>query len=136
MNASILLLAGLLQVPQQQAPSPIVRVVVTPERPTVAAQDTLRLSARALDAQGRPVPNATIRFVGAGGRFEGRVDETGLVTSGSTGIFPVSVIATVPGTAPVVHRVEVAMVAGAAARVDIARPISRLVVGQRAVLNA
>ena len=136
MNASILLLAGLLQVPQQQAPSPIARVVVTPERPTVPAQDTLRLSAQALDAQGRPVPNATIRFVGAGGRFEGRVDETGLVTSGSTGIFPVSVIATVPGTAPVVHRVEVAMVAGPAARVDIARPIGRLIVGQRAVLNA
>ncbi|HSJ09876.1 MAG TPA: Ig-like domain-containing protein, partial [Longimicrobiales bacterium] len=135
MNAAILLVAAVLQVPQQQ-PSPVARIVVTPERPTVTAQDTLRLSAQALDAQGRRVPNAVIRFVGAGGRFEGRVDETGLVTSGAPGTFPVSVIATVPGTAPVIERVEVVMVAGPAARVAIERAAEKLVVGQRVPLQA
>ncbi|HUF50398.1 MAG TPA: Ig-like domain-containing protein [Longimicrobiales bacterium] len=136
MTPAILLLAGLVQVSQQQPGTPIARVVVTPERPTVVAQDTLRLSARALDAQGRPVPNATIRFVGAGGRFEGSVDETGLVRSGSTGILPVSVIASVPGAAPVIERVEVVMVPGPAARIAIDRAVQHLVAGQRVQLAA
>jgi hypothetical protein len=73
----------------------------------VVRKHTLCLSAQALDAQGRPVTNAAIRFVGAVGRFEGRVNESGLVTSGSTGTFPASVVATVMGTAPVTKRVEV-----------------------------
>src|SRR5690349_16134124 len=83
-------LLATLQLPPQQPPadapaSPIARIVVTPATPVVQARDTIRLSAQALDAQGRPVPDATIRFVAAGGSFEGRVDADGLVRSGSTG---------------------------------------------------
>src|SRR5690606_37376031 len=100
-----LLLASLVQQGQtpQQAPlpaSPVARIEVTPASPSVAAQDTVRLSARALDAAGRPVENATIRFVAAGARFEGTVAEDGLITSGAPGRLPVTVIATVPGTRP------------------------------------
>jgi hypothetical protein len=134
MNASLLLVAALLQqAPQLQElpPSPIRSVVVTPAEPTVVAQDTLRLSAQAFDAAGAPIPGARIRFVAAGGRFEGIVDETGLVVSGATGTLPVSVIASVPGTAPFIQRVEVAMVPGPSARIELDRPIERLVVGQR-----
>jgi hypothetical protein len=134
MSAPILLVAALLQVPapqQQLPPSPIQRIVVTPANPTVHAQDTLRLSARALDAAGEAVPNARIRFVPAGGRFEGIVEEDGLVRSGATGTLPVTVVATVPGTAPVLERVEVAMVPGPAARIELERALPKLVVGQR-----
>jgi hypothetical protein len=136
MASSVLLLAALLQVPAQQPPqqlpaSPIHRVVVTPAAPTVQAQDTLRLRAQALDAAGNPVPNARIRFVPAGGRFEGHVEEDGLVIAGSTGTLPVTVVATVPGTAPVLERVEVRMVPGPAARIEIERAVPKLVAGQR-----
>src|SRR5690606_26457224 len=88
MIQSWLALALLLQTqapPQQLPPSPIARLQVTPAAPVVDAQDTLRLSAQALDAHGQPVPGARVRFVPAGGRFEGDVTEDGLVRSGSTG---------------------------------------------------
>lgn len=133
---------ALLAVMQQQTPqappaaSPIQRVVVTPARPVVAAQDTLRLHAQALDARGRPVPGANIRFVPAGGRFEGTVDTLGLVTSGSTGTLPVAVVAFVPGTKPVIERVEVSMVPGPAARIQLLPQIDKMIVGQRARLVA
>jgi hypothetical protein len=138
MNA--ILLAALLQaVPQQPPPqlppSPIQRIEVTPANPTVVAQDTLRLAARALDAQGAPVPNALVRFVAAGGQFEGRVEESGLVRSGATGTLPVSVIASVAGTAPVVERIEVRMVPGPAARVEVQGAVATLIVGQRLPLQ-
>ena len=132
----LLLLATLVQVQQPAQQTPIARVAVTPANPTVEAQDTLRLQAQALDAQGNPVPGARIRFIPAGGRFEGMVDEEGLVRSGATGTLPVTVLATAPGSQPVQQRVEVRMVPGAAARVEIARAADRLVVGQRVHLVA
>jgi hypothetical protein len=135
MGSSVLVLAAMLQVPAQQAPplpaSPIQRIVVSPAQPEVQAQDTLRLTAQALDASGDVVPNARIRFVPAGGRFEGFVEEDGLVISGATGTLPVTVVATVPGTAPVMERVEVAMVPGPAARIEVGRAVPKLVAGQR-----
>jgi hypothetical protein len=135
MTSTLLLLVALVQVPAQQQqdlpPSPIDRVVVSPGNPVVASQDTLRLTARALDAAGAVVPNARIRFVPAGGRFEGTVDEDGLVHAGATGTLPVTVVATVPGTRPVLERVEVAMVPGPAARIELQRALPKAVVGQR-----
>ena len=136
MIIALLPLVGLLQLPAQQPPtdtgtSPIARLIVTPANPVVRAQDTLRLSAHAVDAAGQPVPGATVRFVGAGGSFEGRVDQDGLVRSGSTGTIPVSVVGIVPGAKPVIQRVEVRMVPGPAARVALDAPRAKLVVGQR-----
>jgi hypothetical protein len=120
----------------QLPPSPIQRIVVTPASPVVTAQDTLRLRAQAVDARGTPIAEARVRFVGAGGRFEGSVEEDGLVRSGSTGRLPITVIASVPGTAPVTHRIEVAMVAGPAARIELARSPARMIVGQRVHVGA
>src|SRR5262245_37963822 len=78
----------------------VTRVVVTPARPVVSAGDTMRLSAQALDANGKAIADARIRFQSAGGVFEGSVDSLGLVTSGSTGTLPVVAVAIVPGARP------------------------------------
>ena len=137
---SFALLAALQQAPPQAAPalppSPIARVVVTPARRAVTAGDTLRLHAEARDASGRPVPNATISFRQAGAWFEGQVDSTGLVSAGATGTLPVSVIALVPGSRPAIERVEVTMLPGPAARIEIGPQVARLVAGQRVRYDA
>jgi len=139
---SILVLAALqAQTPGQQPaaqlpPSPIAKLVVTPAKPVMIAQDTLRLTAQALDASGKAVDNVRYRYIGSGGaRFEGRVDTTGLVRSGSTGTIPVTVVALVPGTRPVTEVVEVKMLPGPAATVSIDAAPPKLVVGQQVVLS-
>jgi hypothetical protein len=139
MIESALLALALIQVPQvpaQLPASPIARVVVIPAEPSVDAQDTLRLRAVAEDAQGNAIPGAIIRFVSAGGRFESMVAEDGLFTSGATGTVPVSVVATVPGTRPVVRTFEVAMVPAPADRVEFLRVVDTLLVGQRTIVEA
>ena len=119
------------------APSPIATLQVTPgTRVTMNAYDTLRLRASALDAAGKPVDGVTYKYVPAGGRFEGKVDSTGLIQSGSTGNLGVSVIATVAGTKPVVERVDVRMVPGPAASIVVEPAVGRMVVGQRLRLSA
>src|SRR5688500_8749816 len=144
MSLSILPLFALLQVGAQPPgaaaptlqPSPIARVIVTPANPVVTAQDTIRLKAEAVDAQGKPVPDVQLRFVAAGGSFEGTVEPDGLVHSGSTGTIPVSVVGLYPGAAPVIQRVEVRMVPGPVARVAIDAGDVKLVVGQRFTARA
>ncbi len=119
------------------APSPIARLAVTPgNKVTVTAGDTLRLRVAAYDASGKAVENVSYRYFASGGRFEGTVDSTGLVSSGSTGSIGVAVVAAVPGTKPFVERVDVRMVPGAAARIAVTPSVSKLVVGQRLRLNA
>ena len=119
----------------QQAEAVPVKLVVTPATRTLAAGDTMRLHAEARDADGRPV-NARIRFQQAGGRFEGVVDTSGLVSAGATGGLTVIVSATAPGARPVIERVELRIVPGPAARAEIDAPRGTLVVGQRVRLAA
>jgi hypothetical protein len=140
---SLILLGALFQQapaappPPAATPSPIAKVVVSPgPKVTVPAGDSLQLAVQVLDAAGKPVPNATVRFFASGGRFEGGVSETGMVTAGSTGILPISIVASVPGSRPVVERLEVRMVPGAAASVAVSPAVSRLVAGQRLHLTA
>lgn len=130
MNA-LLLMAVLLQPPAPRA----ARLEVLPAEPMVTAEDTLRLRARVMDAQGQPVAGATIRFVAAGARFEGRVDADGLIHSGSTGTLPVTVVAQLPGQPTLTQRVEVRMVPGPAASITVAHAPTRLVPGQRVVFT-
>jgi len=134
----VLALSALLaqQAPAAQPSPRPTRIVVSPANPVVIAEDTLRLSARVLDARGDEVRGARIRFVPAGGRFEGDVDPTGLVQSGSTGTMPVTVVAQVDGFPPLTERIEVKMVPGPAARITIAAAPTRLVAGQRVRLDA
>lgn len=113
------------------APSRIARVIVSPAQREVAAGDTLRLTAEARDAAGAIVPGVQFRFSATGGRFEGTVDQTGLVTAGATGTMPIAVAAILPGERPVVERLEVRMVPGTAARIAIVPAPTRLAPGQR-----
>ena len=119
-----------------QAPPSAGRLVVTPAVRTVVAGDSLQLRGQLLDADGRPVPSARVSFVSAGGRFEGSVDSTGLVRSGAVGTIPVAAIALVTGAKPIVQRFDVAMVPGAAARIDVSPRTARLLVGQRLRMTA
>jgi hypothetical protein len=112
------------------------RLVVTPSTRTIVAGDSMRFSARLLDAAGQSVPGARIVFRNAGGYFEGAVDSTGLLRAGSVGTMPITAIAILPGAKPVVERFEVAMVPGPAARVAVAPRPARLAVGQRVRLSA
>jgi hypothetical protein len=115
----------------------IARVAITPAAPQVIAGDTLRIVARALDAAGRPVPNATIRFMQAGGHFEGHVDSSGLVSAGSPSTLVVTVSAISPsGGAPVVQNVNIDVVAGPAASIAIDSKAAKLLVGQGFLMRA
>jgi hypothetical protein len=127
---SVLLALALLV----QPPAAGARLEILPASPVVTAQDTLRLRARVIDASGQPVRDATIRFVAAGGRFEGSVDPEGLVRSGSTGTLPVTVVAQRAGQPTLTERIEVRMVPGPAATITVAGAPTRLVAGQRVVL--
>ena len=130
---SIASLAALALVPAAltgQAPA-IARLVITPSTRTLVAGDSMRLKGEARDASGQPIPGARIRFALAGGRFEGAVDTTGMVTGGATGTLTVVVSATLPGTKPAIERVNVEVVPGPPKTVTIESPLSKLVVGQR-----
>jgi hypothetical protein len=127
--AVALLAVLLVQVPP---PNPIARLEVSPGNAvTMPAGDTLRLRARALGADGRPVPGATVNFFATNARFEAVVDQDGLVRSGSTGTVSVSVSAFVPGGRPITEVVQVRMIPGPAARIEVERAAVTLVVGQR-----
>ncbi|MEO7964387.1 MAG: Ig-like domain-containing protein [Gemmatimonadaceae bacterium] len=112
------------------------RIVVTPAAPRMIARDTLRLTAQVLDADGKPIPDVRARFFLAGGRFEARVDSTGLVSSGAAGKVPVVVSAIIPGQRPLTKRIEVTMVAAPAARIAISPQPTKLLTGQRLQLTA
>ncbi|MGE5092696.1 MAG: Ig-like domain-containing protein [Bacillota bacterium] len=143
--ATLLAVAALQQPAQAQAPaapalapSPIAKIVIASgPRMTLQAGDSVRIAAEAQDSAGKPVPNAVLRFFAAGSaRFEGRVDSTGFVRSGSTGTIPVTVVGSVPGSRPVIERLEVVMVPGPAARISVTPSVARLARGQRLRLSA
>ena len=133
MFSQIFAVAFLLQQPTQAT---IARIAVTPAAPTVVAGDTLRLRAQALDAAGRPVSGANILFQPSGGFFEASVDSAGLVSSGAVGTLPVVISAFIPGGKPVIERVNVRMVPGPAARIDVSPNVQRMLAGQRLRLDA
>src|SRR5688500_15639531 len=135
----MLALLGLLFVAQQQSAqpaSPIARVIVTPAARSVVVGDTLRLRAQAVDAQGRPVSGAVIRFFPTSPSFEATVDTTGVVVAGAPGTYPVAAVATVPGTKPTVERFTVSLLPGPTARIDVTPDVQRMLAGQRLRLAA
>jgi hypothetical protein len=136
MMGALLLLALIQQNPPAATASPVSRIVVSPRQLTVPAGETLQLKAEAFDHAGRPVPNVTFLFQPQGAWFEATVDSLGMVTAGSTGVFPIAVTAVVPGAAPKTERIAVQMIPGAAARIDIKPEPPVLVAGQRLRLNA
>jgi hypothetical protein len=117
------------------APSPVARIVVTPSNPVVETGDTIQLRAEAFDAAGQRLPQP-VRFAPAGGFSHAAVDTTGRIVGATVGKTPVSVIAIAPGAKPFVHRIEVRVVPGPAARIEVSPRPARLVAGQRILLTA
>src|SRR5215216_4753504 len=131
-----MLLFALLALPlQEPTPTPtieIASIVVTPASRTMVAGDTLRLHAEARDAAGKVIPNVTFQYrLGNSARFEGRVDSLGLVTAGSTAILPVTVTATLPDARPRFEVIEIRVLPGPAAKVEVGPATAKLVAGQR-----
>src|SRR3954471_16619004 len=111
MSITYLVASALLASQQQQAapqlpPSPIIRIEIAPRARTLVAGDSMRLQARALDANGQPVPGAVIHFTMRGGQMEGSIDSTGFVVGSTIGKLPFNVTAVVPGTRPVIDSVD------------------------------
>ncbi len=134
----IVLLALLQQQPAPPAkpagpPSLISRVEVTPPRAEVRVGDTLRLRARALGADGQPLPG--VRFAYFTGGDEGGVDSTGLVRAGYQGKVRVTVVATLPGSKSAITQAEVRVLPQLAARVEVSPAPARLVAGTRLTLT-
>jgi hypothetical protein len=77
-----------------------------------------------------------ILFQAEGGMFEAHVDSAGLVTAGAVGTVPIVVTAVIPGGKPAVQRVQVKMVPGPAARLDVSPRIERMFAGQRLRFDA
>ena len=86
------MLAALQQQPTSGPAPALAKVVIEPAEVAVQVGDTVRLAVSAMDSSGRPVRDVSIRWFQSGGRFEGRVDSTGLVTGGSTGTLNVSAL--------------------------------------------
>jgi len=124
-------LAGHSQVAAQAGSPTVVSLQILPKERTMRARDTMQLQARALDAQGNVVPGAIIKFARAGGYFEGDVDDSGLIRSGSTGTIPIVVSATQPGARPVIERLEIKMIPGPAHHINVTAPVAMLAIGQR-----
>ena len=138
LDRTVLSVAGavaLLIAPAARAQEAAPRIIVTPTNPRMVAKDTLRLSARLVDAAGATIPNVRVRFFAGSGGFEAHVDTTGLVTSGAVGKIPVVVSALVPGSRPITARVEVLMVSGPAATISVSPRPARMLAGQRLQLT-
>jgi hypothetical protein len=135
--ASLVLVASLAQKGGAQSTgSAIRRLRVAPVVREFAVGDSLRLVVQALDSAGREVPGAIIRFVPAGGWFRGGVDSLGWVRAGAPGVIPIQVVATAGGARPLIERVEIHVVPGPAAYIEVTPPIPKLVAGQRVRLDA
>ncbi|MEW5918643.1 MAG: Ig-like domain-containing protein, partial [Gemmatimonadota bacterium] len=127
----LLVLAAPLTAAAQEPNASAMRIVVAPANPVVTAGDTLRLNAHVVDASGKAVDGVRVRFQQQGARFEAFVDSAGLVVGGVTGTVPVAMSAVVPGQRPIVQRVDVKIVPGAAARVEPSQTAAKLALGQR-----
>jgi hypothetical protein len=123
--------------PAAAARSRIARIVVTPVQKVVVAGDSIRFTAEARDASNAVIPDVQFRWSrDANARFEGTMNESGLLVSGSTGTLPIIVVGILPGEQPKVERFEVRMVPGPATRIAVAPMPARLVPGQRIRLSA
>ena len=134
------LLATLLQQPAAPAPPappppfPVAKVEVTPPAPEIEVGQTVRLSARALDARGEPVTDAKIEWYSGG--TEGSVDSTGLVKGGYNGHVRVTAVAYIPGQkGQTFGTALIHVLPEAAARIDIVPAPSRIAAGTRLTLT-
>lgn len=131
------MLHALFLVAALQQSSAIAKVTVEPAEVAIEVGDSVRLTATATDAAGRPVPEVTVSWFQDGGRFEGVVDSSGLVHAGSVGTLAVSaLVAPRTGGSPVTGFARVTIVPRPASRIIIEPLVTRLYEGQTATLTA
>ncbi|MHB1328122.1 MAG: Ig-like domain-containing protein [Gemmatimonadales bacterium] len=133
------MIAGLLAaaVLLQQQPRTIARVQIEPAGAEISIGDTLMLTARALDADGRVIDGAVVRWLQSGGVFEGSVDSTGRVVGGATGTIVATALVRFGASGrPVTAIARVTVLPLPAARVDVEPIPTSLVVGQSLTLVA
>src|SRR3989442_6151646 len=126
--------AMLLQQPAAPASFPVAKVEITSSVAEVEVGQRVQLSARAFDASGQPVRNATIEWFVASD--VGSVDSTGLVSGGYAGFARVAAVAGIPGQQG--QKIEFALVRvvpEAAARIDVAPAPGRVMAGTRVALT-
>jgi hypothetical protein len=122
-----------------QPPSPVKRIEVQPAGRSITAGDSVRLTLRALDGSGRPVPNAVLAVKMLGGQGEGAMRDTTMwLVASSVGKFPLALIALVPGSEPFVDSTSVEFfgVPGPTVRLDLAPAKATIVPGQTLRLGA
>ncbi len=134
----LVLLAALQQQQSVAARAPaIAKVTIQPAEVAVQVGDTVRLAAAALDSAGRPIRDVTVAWFQAGGRFEGKVDSTGLVSAGSVGSLTVSaLVAPRAGGSPSTGFARVTVLPRPASRLAIEPAVTRLYTGQSVALSA
>src|SRR5438445_18072 len=123
----------LQQHPANPANFPSAQVEITPSAAEVAVGGKVQLAARAIDAGGQPVPSAAIEWFVASDA--GKVDSTGLVTGGYSGLVRVGAVAAIPGQQG--QKIEFALVhvlPESPARVDVSPAPTKLVAGTRLTL--
>ena len=121
----------------QQPAQVVTRVVVEPGNLKISIGDTVRLHATAFDAAGQPVSAVTVRWLQSGGRFEGAVDSTGLVTGGATGTIVATVMVRAVGAGrPVIAVSEITVLPLPVSRVVVEPEMSSMVVGQSLTIRA
>jgi hypothetical protein len=127
----MLLAALVVALPATPALGQSMRLRIAPVVREFTVGDSLRLVAQVVDSSGREVPGAVVRFVPAGGWFRGGVDSLGWVRGGAPGIIPMQVVATAGTARPIMERVEVRVLPGPAARIELRPTVTKLVAGQR-----
>lgn len=123
----------LLLLAQQAGPNPIDRIDIRPAQATIPVGGSVQLSATALDASGRPVPGAIIRWFGVGDG--GEVDSTGTVRGNYIGLLRVTASASVGPGRPTIGQALVTITPQPATRIVLDGAPARLVVGSRLSLS-
>ena len=135
---ALVLLAAVQQQQAITARAPgIAKVTIQPAEVAVQVGDTVRLAATAVDSTGRPVRDVTVAWFQDGGRFEGKVDSTGLVSAGSVGAIKVSaLVAPRAGGTPTTAFAQVTILPRPASRIAVEPAVTRLYAGQSVTLGA
>jgi hypothetical protein len=112
------------------------RVEISPANPTIQVGDSIRLTAKAFDGQGRPVPSSSVRWFSSG-EFQGTIDSTGLVRAGAVGFVVASaLVRSEAGGKPLIGTVRVTIVSPPTSRIAVAPAVARMMVGQSLSLAA
>ncbi len=131
------MLAALQQAtPPADGSPPLAKVTIEPAELAIEVGDTVRLRATALDPSGRPVSGLTVRWFQSGGRFEGRVDSTGLVTAGSKGTLTVTAVVSNASGQAATGFARVTVLPQPAAKLVFDRTVPKLYAGQSLMVGA